>query len=408
MKLKLLSLVVGLLAMSQAHADQIVIDNVVVPQGGTATLDVRYVFDVEDTNVGFKFNLLLPSGISTVKDEDGLPVYSKNDDVLGKFTIIPTENDGFGAIPNTTTATIKGSEGVLISITLYADASLEVGSKLTATVYNLSLSTKDGDGNLTTVNLENLTFEVTVGEPTDTRVVIDEDATTLPTDATGVDVRVKRTITANSYNTIVLPFTMNAELVTSVFGSDVVLMDFDGIETTLDANDNITDITVKFNTATAIEANHPYVIKASKDINEFTLDGVDIVVEEEPSVEKDEYTVGKGKTAVTFHNRMVGNYVSGLEIPKLCLFLSGNDFWYSTGHTKMKGLRAYFDFYDVLTSVEDVYSIKIRINDSPTGIDSTTATQLQTKNSVYNINGMFMGKVQRGINVVNGNKVLIK
>ncbi len=401
MKRKLLTFMVGLFAMSHAHADQIVIDNVTVPQGGTVTLDVKYVFDAEDTNVGFKFNLLLPDGISTVKDEDGLPVYSKNDDVMGKFTIIPTENDGFGAIPTTTTATIKGTEGRLISITLCADASLEVGSKLTVTVCNASFSAKDGEGNLTTVSLENFTFDVTVGEPADTRIVIDEDALAAPEDAEGASVRVKRTISANTYSTLVLPFAMSGDQVAEVFGDDVELLDFAGYETTEDDDGNIAGITVNFNAiavSAGIEANHPVVLKTTKDITEWTLDGVDIEVEEEP-------TVATVKRTKKQWSELIGSYTP-ITLEAQTLFLNSNKFWYSAGATTMKGLRAYFDFYDVLTEVEDALSIKIRIGDFTTDIKHLEGSAGQ--GSIYNLNGQKQYEVMKGLNIVDGNKLFIK
>lgn len=53
----------------------------------------------------------------------------------------------------------------------------------------------------------------------------------MPEAAEGVNVRVKRTIKANEWSTLVLPFAMTAEQVKSAFGNDVQLADFTGVET---------------------------------------------------------------------------------------------------------------------------------------------------------------------------------
>ena len=83
----------------------------------------------------------------------------------------------------------------------------------------------------------------------------------MPTDATDVNVTVKRTIKAGIWSTIVLPFDMTTQQLTSAFGDDVELANFTTWETTdYDDNDNPKAITVFFKEANEIKANTPYII----------------------------------------------------------------------------------------------------------------------------------------------------
>ena len=147
--------------------------------------------------MGFQLRLELPEGVSTVKDADKLPIYEVDATSLGtSFNLTATPEDGFAALPKATTTTIKGTSGTLITITLAADASLEVGSELTANVILAMFTSKDADGNLATVDIPDFTFKITVGEPDDGRIKFDEAASKLPTYTAGEkgDVTLKRTI----------------------------------------------------------------------------------------------------------------------------------------------------------------------------------------------------------------------
>lgn len=243
-------------------------------------------------------------------------------------------------------------------------------------------------------------------------VILDELSTTAPEDATGVNVTVKRTINANEWSTICLPFAMSESQVKAAFGDDVQLKDFDGIESTYDGGDNVTAINVKFNEVTAIEANRPYIIKVSTAMTSFTTENVNIEVEDEPSVDKDEYRTGSGtkKDPYVYHyNSFVGSYVAETDVPDECLFLSENKFWYSTGLTKMKAFRGYFDFYDVLSEIENASSrVVMKWNDEqPTGI-SEIKHETQKNSQYYDLSGRRVVRPNKGVYIVDGKKTVIK
>ena len=85
------------------------------------------------------------------------------------------------------------------------------------------------------------------------------------------------------------------------------------------------------------------------------------------------------------------------------------------GKTTMKGYRAYFDFYDVLTDVEDVLSesnIRFFVDEEPAIIEGIGESSV-LQGAVYNVNGQLVGKdidvktLPKGIYYVGGKKVAI-
>lgn len=246
-------------------------------------------------------------------------------------------------------------------------------------------------------------------------VVLDELDTTWPNSYTGVDVKVLRTISANNWNTICLPFDMSEEQCKAAFGDDVELATFNGYLYDEDVDENF--LNVRFTTANSITKNVPYIIKASTAIahdDGFTVENVNIEPSDDPYVE-----VGGGA--------MVGTYVNNTElvvwnsrhtkIEKQYLFISGNKFYYATANSRMKGFRAYFDFDDVIKdkgtgiSTDDVKFI-FTFDDEPTSIDGMAFAE-KVIGGVYTVSGVKVAEdslegLPKGVYIVNGKKVLVK
>ncbi len=243
------------------------------------------------------------------------------------------------------------------------------------------------------------------------RFVITDADTELPGDMTAVDVTLERSFKANEWNTICLPFAMNAEQLTKAFGSDVKVGDFMGCKTTYaDDEETVVAISVHFETVTSLEANHPYVIRMSKALTSFDVDGVDFHAEAEPSVDRDMLKVKKN---VYLYNSFVGNYETNFFVPDQCLFLSDSNFWYSTGISSLKPFRAYFDFYDVLPIAEESESrITMSFDDDEeetTGIDELRGKMEDGRGELYfNLQGCPVSTPKKGLYIKNGKKVLIK
>lgn len=254
--------------------------------------------------------------------------------------------------------------------------------------------------------------------------ILDETSVTAPEAETNANVRVLRTINANEWGTICLPFAMSEEQVKAAFGENVKLGDYVGNDVTYEDDDEtiVQSIKVKFNTVNEMEANHPYIIKVASKITQFEIEGVDIVAlgdNEDPSVDRDEYRTGSGtrKDPYVYHyNSFIGNYENGFLVPDLCLFLSGGKFWYSVGSTPMMGFRGYFDFLDYLPEADTSSArIGISIIDEVVGIASTEQEPC-LPSAIYTLDGRKVSEqsmshhtqLKKGIYIIGGKKYVIK
>lgn len=274
------------------------------------------------------------------------------------------------------------------TVSFCVDSEVELGD------YDVTISKIEFLAGSTRKSAPDVTFKVKVTD----RITLDEDATTAPKAQTGVNVKVTRSIKANEWSTICLPFAMSADQVKTAFGDDVQLGDFQGYE----VKDDGETIGVKFADAAAIEKNHPYIIKVGADVAEFTVDGVDIDPEEEPMI-----NFGTKRKPKAF----VGNYVAGTAIENGCLFLSDNKFWYSVGTTTIKGFRGYFNFDDLLPDFEDNYAaarvMMMFDDDVVTGIDASLSSKGEHR--YYNLGGQRISHPKKkGLYIQEGKKLIVK
>ena len=378
-----------------------------IPQGGIGTIDIELVNDDYELTA-CDITLTLPEGLSFVLNDKGNPTAARtgrmDDESFTVSTAMQTERAAKFICYSNLKLPFADTSGTLLKVYVKADAELAVGTELAAALGNLTFTTTG----VKEVRFEDVAFDIEIVE---NRVLLDETSEVMPEAAEGVNVRVRRTIKANEWSTLVLPFAMTAEQVESAFGNDVQLADFTGVETEEDQDENIVGLTVNFNDVSAIEANHPYLIKVSSAISEFTVDGVNIQPEDEPTVNKDPMKMG----SLRFYNSFVGTYVAKTEVPELSLFLNGNKFWYSTGTTKMKAYRAYFSFYTVLSEVDSSAEANIRyvISDEVTAIEGISVNGEEIQ-GVYTLQGVSLGEnvdvdnLPKGVYVVNGKKVIVK
>ena len=392
-----------------AAAEGLTVQNITIPKGGEATLEVSLENPTTEF-AAFQFNVELASGITVATNDKGKLAYTKGERLDEDFTLSMSqpnpEVNTFRVLGYyTETQPIPSTGGAIIQITLKADAALEEGTPLACKLSGINLT----EPNETKHTPADIAFTVTIGAPADTRTVLDETSTTMPSAATGVDVRVKRTIKANEWSTLCLPFAMSEAQVKEAFGEDVQLADFASWSSEENEDGDIVSITVNFGSLTKIEANHPCLIRVSEAVSEFTVDGVDIEPEEEPTVQ-----VGKKKAERGY---LIGTYVAQTEVPENDLFISENLFWYSAGKTKTKAFRAYFEFADVLTSVENGASaanIRLSIKEGETtgarGVGDGIADRTG-KEGVYTLQGVKVDGVKtlpKGVYVVDGKKVMVK
>ena len=404
MKKKFLFISLLLCFASSTYAeDAFGVENITLPKNGEADVAVTFSLDAGSTCSGYTFWLQAPEQlafVTYVKNEKTYISYNAGNCYDDTPTITPNIDNGYLKVGCLTANSdpIVGQTGTLVTFRLKIIGDVNVGDVLNGKLINGTISAENGSVH----NVADVDFTITIGEPADTRTLLDENSTTPPTASGGaVDIRVRRTINANSWSTICLPFAMTEAQTKEVFGNDVQLADFTGYETTEDADENIVGITVNFSNVTALEANHPYIIKVSSPVTEFTLENVEVDPEEEP-------TNAVIKRTKKQWSEMIGTYVAETEIEAQMLFISGGNFWYSAGSTKMKGYRAYFDFYDVLTEVENA-GVKMFVNidgEEETGIENVNVND-NPNGTIFDLSGRKLDKTpQKGVYIVNGKKIL--
>lgn len=396
-------------ASSALAEDTFSVDNVTLPLNGEADVVVRFNLDAGSTCSGYTFWLQVPDELAFVtyeKNSKTYITYTAGDCYDETPTITPNIDGGYLKVGCLTANSdpLNKQNGILVTFRIKANATVSVGDIFTGTLTKSTISAENGQVH----DVANTTFTITIGTPADSRTILDETSTAVPESATGVDIRVKRTILANEWSTICLPFAMSETQVKNAFGNDVQLGEFEGTDPEFDAADNVVGIKVNFSNATAIEANHPYIIKVSTSITEFTLDNVDIAADE--NVAYIEFDNGKSGARRVVYSGFYGTYHAGTVLDKFTLFLSDNKFWYSKGLTKMKAFRAYFDFLDVLTAVEDAYSSRISMSfdNEITGIKNLNYNNNQNDNRFYDLQGRRVVEPGRGIYVKEGKKVIVK
>lgn len=387
------------------------IEPIAVAPGKQKVLSIRMKNKAEVA--GFQFDLRLPEGISFAKDEDGLIMAelseerttSKKTDSFtssllddGSLRILcgtMKENPATGML-----YTFDGNDGEVARITINIPEDYEEG---VYPLYFTGAKTMGPDPNAIKVEIEPVEFELTVDKNAGL-IDLFEIAEVAPEDAENVDVRVHRTIKANQWSTICLPFDMTEEQVKASFGNDVQLADFTGWSVIKNDDGDFTTINVSFSSISAIEANHPCIIKTTSDIDQFSVKGVNISVDEAEVRVRNSGSNGR-KTGY-----MYGVYEANTPVNDGCLFLSENKFWYSNGNTKIKAFRGYFELSDYLASYENSAKISFTIDDTPTSIVNVNTQE--SNDDIFSVSGMNVGKdasrLQRGVYIVNGKKVVKK
>ncbi len=401
-------IVLGVLALfcfaTIAWADGLTVATVSIQPGKPAPVQV-VLNNSGESYRAVLFTLTLPAGITIVKDEYDEPVITADDAILAAGYSATsnqlTDNTyRFAVVSTSGNKNIPEECGPLFTFTLEAAATLATGTDLTATLSEIKLT----DAWAVDHDADDATFTITTN---DGRITLDENSTIVPeTSEENVKVKVLRTINANEWSTLVLPFDMTEEQVKEVFGNDVELAEY--IEHEM--NEEGTAITVFFDNANlavdGLMANNPYIIRTPKDITEFTVDGVTIDPDEEGAIA--EFTNGRTGSRKVVYGTFCGTYHAQTVVPENALFLSESQFWYSTGQTKMKAFRAYFNFVNVLTSVKQGAGVRISFSiNEQSGIKDNNR-ETTNNNRYYDLQGRRVKKPGKGLYIRNGKKEIMK
>lgn len=412
----------------------------------TVDLPIKYIFNrfipgtnnVPDTDGydpdrgyrGFQLNVALPEGITctAVKLNPALasylPEYQIKKSLVDGETRLVGMEISMDLIPlnSNLDPSLLDEEGYadFCYLTLQAAEDIEVGKELVAQIthFEFDYATK-----VVLIPQESFKLSTLEKQPLP---LSEEDTEIAEANDVEDDYLVTRTLKAGNWSTICLPFSMTTDEMKEAFGEDVALADFVNYETNaVNETDPVTDITVNFSSVTSgIDANHPYIIKTSKNVENFTVTGKTLNPDEEGCVKDYTERVKVGKVWVDFvYGSFKGTLHNGVDIKPyvdedteetMCpLFLSGNKFWYASENTKpLKGFRGYFVFLDKLDDVASA-NIGIMIDNEADYIEGISTSQV-ANGDVYTVSGMYVGKnldlkkLPRGMYIVNNKKVVVK
>ena len=404
MKKYIFTIAALIFGLSQTTAQRMIFpEEIEIPQGGSAPLTIGYETGGKVITT-YIFNFVLPEGITLAQGDNGMD-WKKDANNTNGFFIIPDGTTGLACLStNVQNYYLAGTEGTLGSVDIEAAASLNVDDEFEIKVNKLAFSEYlSEEDTYETIKFSEVTIKVKIVE---NRIELDENAEEAPAAAENVNVKVLRTINANNWSTICLPFAMNEAQVVEAFGTDVKIAEFTGC-TWGDDQNILLDFTSK--SEKSIDANHPYIIMVSEAITHdqgFNVDDVTITPDDaEVSV------IDADENEALF----IGTYEPIAKLGKStrpALFIAQNKFWYSKGTASLKPYRAYFEIDDLKNYIANA-KIGFFVNDEATLIDGM-GIQFAPE-GVFDLSGRKiqlengdMNKLQKGVYIINGKKVTIK
>ena len=378
---RVFSMMAMCVAFGMATAQTLKVANIEIKPGDKANVELEV--NVNGGEYGsFQGNLIFPTkGFATTGETITTSSWKQGGITVGDL------KDGKANIGGISQSDSPMPDGVIGSFEIQAASDLATGE------YDVTIANFEFINGVSDVKIADVTFKINVVDAYN--VTLDEDATEAPKAVTGVNVTVKRTIAANTWSTLCLPFAMTEAQVKEAFGDDVLLGEITGCKIEEDDDDNVVAIPVGFKSISAIEANRPCIIKVGTAVSEFAVEGVDIDPESAPELESKEF----GKKA-----GMYGTYKANTIVPEENLFLKDGKFWYSKGENKMKAVRAYFELKEVLAAYDAASRYYITFDD----VTAIKGLKTNGEEEIYTLSGQRVQNAGKGVYIVNGKKVIKK
>lgn len=226
-------------------------------------------------------------------------------------------------------------------------------------------------------------------------VILDEKSESYSTPSIGTtgsaEVHLTRTFSANSWNSLCVPFAISEAEVKAQFGNGAKVAEFTGATAT----------TLEFSTGTGIEAGKPYLVYIPEGATQtkFTFKGVTAFASQPTDV----VLQGSTNEKTTFHG-----YFYKSTAPKGSYVLRKNQVYHLVKDMDIKGFRAVLIDGTNATRVFTQWSL----DGTTTGIGNIDANVIQRYN-VYNTNGQMvrhaatsLDDLPHGVYIVNGKKVI--
>lgn len=341
---------------------------------------------------------------------------SKADEILKENVTISSETAALGRedtyrfYGNTTTGSFKviTSVGYISQIEFYGSNSrpLSVLSSLVGTY------SYDGTKYIGTWTADNSTTKevvfmassqaratkviVTIQVPSEITLNENSESNTIEA-KNGVNVTLKRSMVANEWNTICLPFDVTMDKAKAAFGDNVKIVELD-TEAAVDAN------VLSFKASTGIVAATPYLIKPSavSETGTYTFDGVDIT----ETNDKNAYVKNPIAFKGIFNMVDITKDVDNVGASYYAAFLGADNKIYKAGTGKTKGFRAYF----AIPKSASASALRVVIDGTATSIKNIDSEIVESNAPVYNLQGQRVNgnNLTPGIYVKAGKKFVVK
>lgn len=236
--------------------------------------------------------------------------------------------------------------------------------------------------------------------PNKVGIILDENSESNTIEAkTGVNVTLKRSMVANEWNTICLPFDVSKEKAQKAFGEGVKIAQLD--------DKNSTDNTLKFVNMTdyGMQATVPYLIKPSKEntSNEYVFENVNVAKNDPDAVITGGSLVFKGIYNMVDITKDV---VDNVNASCYAAFLGAGNKIYKAGTGTTKGFRAYF----AIPNDAAASALRVVIDGTATSIKNIDSEVVESNAPVYNLQGQRVNgnNLTPGIYVKAGKKFVVK
>lgn len=204
------------------------------------------------------------------------------------------------------------------------------------------------------------------------------------------DITLNRTLVANKWNTLCVPFAISEEEIKANFGEGTLVEKFEAV------NGN----TVNFADATSIEAGVPYLIKPTVAGTTYTFNGKEVSADA-PKAE--------GNADVTFQGIYSPTDITNNGTVKAAGVTEGGKVLFVNPGSQTKAFRCFFTISDNASITPAM--LKINIKGVETAINSIVmGNSNATDNAVYNLQGQRVNgnSLAKGIYIKNGKKFAVK
>lgn len=204
------------------------------------------------------------------------------------------------------------------------------------------------------------------------------------------DITLNRTLVANKWNTLCVPFAISEEEIKANFGEGTLVEKFEAV------NGN----TVNFADATSIEPGVPYLIKPTVAGTTYTFNGKDVIADA-PKTE--------GNADVTFQGIYSPTDITNDGTVKAAGVTEDGKVLFVNAGSKTKAFRCFFTISDNATITPTM--LKISIKGVETAINSIVmGNKNAADNAIYNLQGQRVNgnSLTKGIYIKNGKKFAVK